>query len=348
MADKYDIAVFIGRFQPFHNGHLEVVLEGLIKAKHVVILVGSAGAPRCHRNPWSFEERSQFIHDSIPGHMRNRVCIKPLEDAAYNDSRWIYNVQSCVTRAAWEFGYLAEPNVALIGHSKDNTSYYLKLFPQWMNIEVPNYEGISSTDIRNLYLMLENSADTQEKVRQMIPLPVSEFLKEFRSSSHYKYILDEYEHIRAYKKAWEAAPYPPFFVTVDAVCVQSGHVLLVRRRAAPGKGLWAMPGGFVNQDEKLDDAVVRELREETGIKVPEPVLRGSVVARDVFDNPNRSARGRTITHAYLFRLKDDVALPRVKGMDDADKARWVPIAELKREDFFEDHYDIIQNMIARI
>ena len=174
------------------------------------------------------------------------------------------------------------------------------------------------------------------------------FLKEFRKTPHYQYILSEYEHIRTYKKSWAAAPYPPIFVTVDAVVVQSGHVLVVRRGAAPGKGLWAMPGGFVNQDERIRDAVIRELREETGIKVPDPVLRGSIVEQDVFDDPNRSARGRTITHAFLIKLKDDVALPRVKGMDDADKARWIAIADLRREDFFEDHYDIIQNMIARI
>ena len=346
-AMKYDIAVFIGRFQPFHLGHLEVVLTALENAKYLTILVGSATSPRSHRNPWTFEERMRLVHDSIPGHLRNRVKIKPLEDAAYNDSRWIYNVQSSVERSAWEFGFLNMPNVALIGHSKDQSSYYLKLFPQWESIEVSNHKGLDSTRIRGFYFFtpeIEQVVDYTD----MVPAPVVTWLTEFKKTKDYSYILNEYDHIRTYKKAWEAAPYPPVFVTVDAVVVQSGHVLLVRRRAAPGKGLWAMPGGFINQQERIEDAVIRELREETGIKVPDPVLRGSIVARDVFDDPNRSARGRTITHAFLFKLKDDTSLPRVKGMDDADKARWIPIIDLKRENFFEDHIDIINNLIGRI
>jgi len=347
MAHQYDIAVFIGRFQPIHEGHLKVILTALENAKQLVILVGSSGAPRSYRDPWTFNERYQMIYTSIPGHLRDRVRIKSLENAAYNDSKWIHSVQSHVTRAAWEFGYLKDPKIALIGHSKDNSSYYLKLFPQWASIEVPNHAGFNSTDIRNAYFV-PDFVQLPDAFNTVMPDGVTKFLISFASSSDYAYILNEYEHIKLYKKSWESAPYPPIFVTVDAVVVQSGHVLLVRRRAAPGKGLWAMPGGFVNQDERIRDAVIRELREETGIKVPDPVLRGSIIAQDVFDDPNRSARGRTITHAFLVKLKDDTALPKVKGQDDADKARWVPIADLKRENFFEDHFDIIQNMIGRI
>jgi bifunctional NMN adenylyltransferase/nudix hydrolase len=82
--------------------------------------------------------------------------------------------------------------------------------------------------------------------------------------------------------------------------------------------------------------------------VPEPVLRGSIVDQEVFDDPNRSSRGRTITHCFLIKLRDDTALPKVKGSDDADKALWIPISELRPEDHFEDHYHMIQAMLARI
>ena len=146
---------------------------------------------------------------------------------------------------------------------------------------------------------------------------------------------------------YKALPYKPIFTTVDACVVQSGHVLLVKRRAAPGKGLWALPGGFLNADEYVDDAVLRELREETGIKVPEPVLRGSVVCWDKFDHPHRSARGRTITFAYLIHLADG-KLPKVKGADDAEKAKWVPIADVRRDMIFEDHYHIINSLMGRM
>ena len=65
-------------------------------------------------------------------------------------------------------------------------------------------------------------------------------------------------------------------MTVDAVVVQSGHILLVKRGDMPGKGLWALPGGFLNQEETMLDGAIRELKEETKIKVPVPVLKGSI------------------------------------------------------------------------
>jgi bifunctional NMN adenylyltransferase/nudix hydrolase len=96
-------------------------------------------------------------------------------------------------------------------------------------------------------------------------------------------------------------------------------VLVLRRRVHPGRGLIALPGGSLHQDERVVDGMLRELREETGLKVPRPVLEGSTAASQVFDAPERSARGRVITHAYLIQLKAG-ALPAVCGADDADRA----------------------------
>ena len=337
MAHKFSLAVFIGRFQPYHNGHFKVIEHGLTVADRVLVLIGSATSPRCHRNPFTYDERAKMIQGSFS----QNVIVMPLEDASYNDAEWVSNVQKAVQQHA------TDDQIALIGHSKDATSYYLKLFPQWGSVEVPSYGSVSGTAIRTSYFstighMWLNDAETQ------VPESTKKLLVGFYDTNGYNKIKDEYEFVIKYKSAWANSPYPPIFVTVDAVVVQSGHVLLVKRGAQPGLGQWALPGGFINQDERIADAVIRELREETGIKVPDPVLRGSVVAREVFDDPYRSSRGRTITHASLIKLKDDVILPKVKGGDDAAKARWVPIAQLRRQDFFEDHYDILMNLIARI
>jgi bifunctional NMN adenylyltransferase/nudix hydrolase len=89
-----------------------------------------------------------------------------------------------------------------------------------------------------------------------------------------------------------------------------------------------------------------ELREETRLKVPAPVLRGSIRERRVFDAPHRSERGRTITHAYLIELAPAPELPKVKGGDDARHAFWLPLAQLEPERLFEDHYFIIQAMLG--
>jgi len=120
-------------------------------------------------------------------------------------------------------------------------------------------------------------------------------------------------------------------------------VLMIRRKSEPGRGLWAVPGGFLNAatDTSVESAMLRELREETGIRVPEPVLAGNIQGKRVFDAIDRSTRGRTITHAFHIGLPDG-KLPRVRGQDDADKAKWIPIAEVNSEECYEDHYEIIQ------
>ena len=140
-------------------------------------------------------------------------------------------------------------------------------------------------------------------------------------------------------------PYAPTFLTCDAVVVQSGHVLLVKRGANPGKGLWALPGGFVNQNERIQDACMRELREETRLKVPLPVLHGSVKNKEVFDHPDRSLRGRTVTQAFYIELPPG-KLPQVKGGDDAASAKWVPLAFVREEEMYEDHYHILTHFLG--
>ena len=75
------------------------------------------------------------------------------------------------------------------------------------------------------------------------------------------------------------------------------------------------------------------------------MLRGSIKRSRVFDAIDRSARGRTITHAFHIELPDG-ELTKVKGSDDAEKARWVPIAEVRSEECFEDHYEILQHFLG--
>src|SRR3546814_4492358 len=78
---------------------------------------------------------------------------------------------------------------------------------------------------------------------------------------------------------------------------------MVKRRGYPGKGLWALPGGFLNHRERVIEAAIREATEETGIDVSKTVLRNALVDTFFEDNPWRSTRGRTITFASIFHLK---------------------------------------------
>ncbi|MFW2176735.1 MULTISPECIES: bifunctional nicotinamide-nucleotide adenylyltransferase/Nudix hydroxylase [unclassified Moraxella] len=334
---QFDYLVFIGRFQPFHLGHKAVIDEALKLAENVIMLIGSANLPRSIRNSFTVAERTEMILGAYDKAEAKRIHCVGLDDALYNDTKWLQYVQQCVKSVTGDLN----ANIGLIGHSKDSSSYYLSLFPNWQSVGVPNFMDLSATPIREGFLL---GADPLQNV---VPESTAKVMKAVKKSADYQQLHDEAGFIDKYKKQWEDTPYPPTFMTVDAVVIQSGHILLVERRSMPGQGLWALPGGFIDPKETLFDACIRELREETRLKVPEAVLRGSRHSQHTFDDPYRSARGRTITQAFYFVLKNDPkGLPPVKGGDDAKKAFWLPLAELKADKLFEDHYAIICKMVG--
>lgn len=345
----FDYLVFIGRFEPFHNGHRAVAEHALRHASKLVVLIGSANKPRTTKNPWSAAERTVMIEAAL-GDAARRVLIRPLRDHLYNETLWISAVQRIVAEAiAADGGKLDTARVGIVGQDKDASSYYLREFPQWPLIEVTHTQTLSATELRAQFFDAATAGGGMLLLKANVPAPVFEVLESFRrNSSAYTQLCAEHAFLREYRARWDAAPYPPTFVTTDAVVVHSGHLLLVRRGAEPGKGLWALPGGFVNRDQALLDSALRELREETRVKLPMPVLRGSLKATAVFDHPDRSQRGRTITHAFHFEIPRG-ELPAIKGGDDADKAIWMPIAQaLELEpQLFEDHFHIIEFFVGR-
>jgi bifunctional NMN adenylyltransferase/nudix hydrolase len=336
---EYQFGIYIGRFQPFHLGHLHTIRLALDRAEEVILILGSHRVAPDIRNPWSSQERIDMLKSCLSPEDLSRIHFLPVRDWLYSDNLWLSAVQQQVFAITKR-----SPSVAVIGHRKDASSYYLDLFPQWDYIETGNYQNLNSTEIRRAYF-----GDAQFDVTDAVPECIAQVLETFRHSARYQELCEEYRFIESYQKAWSQAPYPPIFVTTDAVVVQSGHVLVVRRKARPGMGLIALPGGFLDQNETLVEGMLRELKEETRLKVPLPVLRGSIVESHVFDSPGRSLRGRTITHAYFIQLKAG-ELPPVKGSDDAEKAWWMSLADLyaHEDQIYEDHFQIIQHFVSKV
>jgi bifunctional NMN adenylyltransferase/nudix hydrolase len=338
MSKQYDTLVLIGRFQPFHNAHLEIIKRSTALCDKLIVITGSAAQPRTYKNPFTSTERAQMIKSATSG-LALTVVIESNIDTIYNDQAWAVRVQAIVAKNT-----KAGERIAIIGHKKDESSFYLDMFPQWGYENVEEIAPLSAVNIRDLYF--KRNAN-MEFIRGVVPPSTFVYLDAFKDTPEYEQIIREREFVETYKKQYASLPYPPIFSTADAVVICSGHILMIKRRAEPGKGLWALPGGYVNAntDKSVEDAAIRELREETMIKVPAPVLRGSIVRSKVFDAIDRSPRGRIITHAFYIQLPDG-ELPKVKGSDDAEKARWVPIAEVKSEECFEDHYEILQHFLG--
>jgi bifunctional NMN adenylyltransferase/nudix hydrolase len=338
MTKEYQFGIYIGRFQPCHNGHWQTIELALSKVERLIIILGSHRVARDIRNPWSTEERTDLIKQCLSPQQQARVTFLPIHDWLYSDNLWLTAIQQQVSEITKN-----SDSIAIFGHQKDSSSYYLDLFPQWKFIETGNYAALNSTNIREAYF------GRQECPTGNVPQPVHNFLQSFLTTDQYQTLYQEYQFIKKYQEIWSVAPYPPIFVTTDAVVVQSGHVLVVQRKSSPGKGLIALPGGFLQPNETIIDGMLRELAEETQLNLPAAVLKGLITDSYVFDHPGRSLRGRTITHAYFIQLKS-AELSQVKGSDDAEKAWWMPLADLDAHEdhIYEDHFQIIQHFISKM
>jgi 8-oxo-dGTP diphosphatase len=123
-------------------------------------------------------------------------------------------------------------------------------------------------------------------------------------------------------------------LTVDAAIVEAGRIVLIKRVNPPFKDKWALPGGFVDVGETVEQAVVREAKEETCLDVE------IVKLVDVYSDPKRDPRGHTASVAYLCRKKRGT----LKGADDAKEAKWFGLNELPELAF--DHGKIISDVLG--
>ncbi len=124
-------------------------------------------------------------------------------------------------------------------------------------------------------------------------------------------------------------------VTTDGIVFKDGRIVLIRRRNDPFKGSHALPGGFVNYGERLEDCVVREVLEETGLRTQIVRLIG------LYSAPGRDPRGHFVTAVYELRPIGGA----LKAGDDAISAKWVPVEDIPQMAF--DHGDIIAAFLAK-
>lgn len=336
-------AIYIGRFQPFHRGHAKIIRETMQTdgIDSLTILVGSSNKPRSVRNPFSYELRYSMIAKwllSDPSLARMDIRIQPLPDYEYAQHKWYTEVRN----------HFREDTKYIVGYSKDDSSFYLKEFPELKYIQFNPYtpnsvDPLDATSIRNDWYKGDGVSSRElvcASYEIMVEGPAQELVEEFELFEKEKELFKDY-------------PFPNSLncCTADPVVICGGHVLLITRKHAPGKNLLALPGGHKDSNETFFQCAIRELKEETGLKVPRKVIEGSLRGSQLFDAPNRSQNICKPSMAYYFEiaLDPDGRLPRVKGMDDALDARWVPLSQIKQSEkwtqsnLFDDHYEIISH-----
>ena len=308
--------IFIGRFQPVHEGHVHAIGLAASQVQKLYILVGSANQCRSIRNPWTFQERKQMLALKLHSQRITNYEILPLNDHRYSNTQWMSEV-----RATIEHYGMGSP--ILFGHMKEGNDY-LKWFPELKFKSIEAQYSINATQVRER-MFVENDPFMPDTVQ------------------------DDYAFYQKEKQLFAGYPFPETlnFNCADAILECQGHILLIQRKFAPGRGAWALPGGFRNQRETFLDCAIRELMEETNVRVPEKVLRGSIVKTELFDDPSRSFGIPRNTMAVYMRINPnpDFSLPRANGADDAALCKWVPLTDaLNNIEMYDDHKDIVSKV----
>ena len=174
MPYTFDYLLFIGRFQPFHLAHMQTIKIALEQSENVILALGSAQNERNTKNPFLASEREEMILSNFSEAHQKRIHFVHVIDV-YNDVKWVQLVKKLVNHVV-----TPEAKVGLIGHFKDDSSYYLQLFPEWQMVELDSLQdAMSATPVREAYYR-------GDILEQAFPLGTSEFLHKFQQSEIYK------------------------------------------------------------------------------------------------------------------------------------------------------------------
>lgn len=309
------VCLVIARVHPLTRA-CEALLKAKIEAGYAVTvcLIG-ADAPRSHRYPFTVDEQMEMLGTiGVRG-----IAIKEVL------SRQERRQQFCEISP--------EADILLF-----DTAYANFLKDDWPsgNVEVVSQGVLNEMDeARHTWLASGRCSLVSSEVQQLM---ATADVDDTRAR-----LWEEEQYVLNYRRSWKAAPYPPVLVTADVLIQCKNKVLLIQRGGLPGRGLWALPGGFVDEGETLFDAALRELREETGLSLGYEYAKSCMVRKKTFDDPNRSSRGRTVTHAVHFDLTGQ-PLDTLEAGDDAAALQWVDLgAALKmRPVMFEDHFLMLE------
>jgi bifunctional NMN adenylyltransferase/nudix hydrolase len=348
----FDYVIFIGRFQPFHVGHQHVIDKAFELSTNVVLGLGSANLTPSIKNPLSFKVRKEIFERHYSDRLQNLLTI-PIFDEE-NDAIWINNTIAKIKTTVLTHTNpnkhttlhgLKDLKIGIVGFEKDASSYYIKQLETksgWKYISIRPAYKVDATFIRNHWYVNNHIHDlvTPNTKYTMLKLQVNTNL--------YTNVVRDYKIVYEYKDMWSNAPFTPIFTATDVIVhnVYRNMLLMVRRGGQYGRGLWALPGGYLESNLSLHDNALKELEEETGLILDKE--NSTIIEKRVYDQVGRSQNGRIISHVYKFNMKKST-LPRIKASDDAMDCKWISQSEycnLQLEDVFEDHHIMIEQMVG--
>ncbi len=177
---KMKVSVVIGRYQILHLGHEEVFKKALENSDELIILIGSFNnVQRTIKNPFLSIEREQMVLNATSSLPVMNIC--HLKDFQNDNDGWVKQVKTLVNDSC-----KSQDEIILVGHNRDDSSFYLDLFPDWKFFEVGKLAGdISASEIRNIYFSDQNI----ENIKKYVSASVFNYLVYFKKTKKYQDIL---------------------------------------------------------------------------------------------------------------------------------------------------------------
>lgn len=256
-------ALYIGRFQPFHNGHKDAI-EQMANAPDVARIIIGIGSAQFHDyldNPFTVDERAEMIKRSLQ--IEKPYKIVPIKDI-HDFPKWVPFVE----RICPKFDVLYSGNT-LVKRLFSERGYEARD----LNFNFTR----SGTDIR--IMMFE-----EDKWQNFVPEGTADVINDEKVRGVERLLELHNRHLR-------------FAVTSDIILQNAdGRFVFIRRKAEPYKGMLALPGGYVEPGKETTlQAAIREAQEEIGVEIINPQFLG------VYDKPQRDPRGPCITHVFYAR-----------------------------------------------
>jgi len=311
----HNYALFIGRFQPFHNGHLTSIRYGLSVSERIIIAIGGYQLASSPFDPWSALDRKKMILKSLTPEERKKVQFILLRDRLYDEELWKENLTT-------EIHFLTKKNskIVIIGHIKDQTSYYLNIFPQWNFIETGNFDNINGTDIRRLFF--QNKTITTRDVPQI----VLDFLLKFKMTNSFKSLQNQFNKYNLQDK-FNADGLLSSLNLKDSILLRVGSYILLKKSKLPYEKLsYVLP--------ELKDVKIKRSTSQQAQKTEHHFYTSK------YDGENKD--GRTV-HYYKFPHQFIFSLKRLNKL----KYAWMLMDDLflNEPKMRADTYQIIHSLV---
>jgi len=326
------VGLVVGRFQPLHNGHVELIQKAMDENDAVLVLVGSQNKLADYRNPFDIETRLGLLKEHFGQY--DKMYFKGMDDYP-NDDQWCDDVSSRVATIN------DDPTAITVYTSDKDEEFYRNNF--LYRVEVSPSNGLNSTDIR------EDLYSGSEAWDNNIPQVTKAFIDNWGETKEYIRLSTEWYYSTESKRtAMSNHEFSnPIEPVAHAMVIQGGKVLLVKRSGARGYGQWALPGGYIQHTETTRAAALRELKEETSLDLLNQP-RAAEVAFAIEENMNGLST-RTIGFNYCYAVHPEETLDIVAG-DDAQDVQWFPLEDVANGDMplFYNHTTVVRRLLKEI